>query len=1022
MPKQLYLKIYFLSYFSLITNLLIAQNINSKLSYTELDSIITIHFDNWEHDLALPYIQKGIAQAAMEYGKEDSTYAHYLYRLGDAYHWLEEYEEAEKAYVQSIDLYNNIFGMVHNNTAMAIESLGVLYFDIEKYEKAEKLYLKTLKLRGILTGKQSSSYSTALSNLALLHEMLEDYDQAEALYLQVVAIDKKNLNKTPENYAIALNNLAVLYYKTDKYEEAEPLFLQSKSIRKNDIEDNPLDYAESLNNLASLYLDLAKYRAAEKYYIQAKEIIKEQLGKESSWYSVLLNNLAELYQEKKDYEQAETLFTEAIQIRKKVFGEKHLSTARALNNLTNIYEVQKDYEQAKIIYEQATSIRKEILGESGVVYANSLSNLASLYNTMGQLDTAYHLSLASLASNANLSKTDLKTLANADYLSPHQAYKSFNRLLKITKEQVLKVKNKKALEQHYAIVKTALQANTKIRTNFTGKQNQLRVLSNHSTFVEYGINAALALNSVQYKEEAFSFAEQNKSILLEDAIKGSRAKKLSNLPDSLALKELVLQAHKDELKKALHEAKTRTEKTPLLEEENQLNTEIGVFIELLKQEYPKYYQLKYQNITAKAKEIQSLLDKETLLLEYFTTDSTTYLFALSTSGIEVYPLPISRKLLDKQTRVLRKALTNYSMLSTAPDKVYQNYTQAAYWFYQKLLASALENTSNITKLVIITDGNLGHLPFETFLQKQAPQKNLGYKNLTYLLNDYTVNYNYSATLWKESKESAKPTNNHQLFAFAAEYGSTSDSITAKLRSPYLGTLRQQLQPLPAAQKEVEELEKLFEGAFKFGDDANEAFFKQEASQYGIIHLAMHGLLHGSLPILSSLAFTENNDSIEDNFLQAYEISRMQLNADLVVLSACETGYGKFEQGEGIVSLARSFMYAGVPALIVSLWSVNDDATSRIMQAFYKNLSAGVSKPEALRQAKLDYIQKGKGIAGHPAFWSPFIQLGDESPVQLQMKADPIWFWLKLGTGLLVLVIVLLVGIKWRKNRLQKQEL
>jgi len=165
-------------------------------------------------------------------------------------------------------------------------------------------------------------------------------------------------------------------------------------------------------------------------------------------------------------------------------------------------------------------------------------------------------------------------------------------------------------------------------------------------------------------------------------------------------------------------------------------------------------------------------------------------------------------------------------------------------------------------------------------------------------------------------------------------------------------------------------------------------------------------------MLSSLAFTENQDSLEDNFLQAYETSRMKLNANLVVLSACETGYGKFEQGEGIISLARSFMYAGVPSLVVSLWQVNDASTAAIMTSFYQNLADGMDKSVALQQAKFTYIKSASGIMAHPAFWSPFIQLGNSSPINLATKKS----WLPWGIGGGVLILITFLGFASRNNR------
>jgi len=164
---------------------------------------------------------------------------------------------------------------------------------------------------------------------------------------------------------------------------------------------------------------------------------------------------------------------------------------------------------------------------------------------------------------------------------------------------------------------------------------------------------------------------------------------------------------------------------------------------------------------------------------------------------------------------------------------------------------------------------------------------------------------------------------------------------------------------------------------------------------------MHGLLDSKNPILSSLVFTENNDSIENNFLQAWEISKMELNAELVVLSACETGFGRFETGNGVASLARAFMYAGARSLVVSLWQVNDQATSKLMEEFYQNLSQGMGKAEALQQAKVSYIDNAKGIAAHPAFWSPFVLIGDTASVSISRKSEGRLLWGILG-GLVLL--------------------
>ena len=350
-----------------------------------------------------------------------------------------------------------------------------------------------------------------------------------------------------------------------------------------------------------------------------------------------------------------------------------------------------------------------------------------------------------------------------------------------------------------------------------------------------------------------------------------------------------------------------------------------------------------------------------------------------------------------------------------PERSYQIYIEQAYWFYTQLLAPVLADRSGIKNLVLVTDGELGHLPFEAFLVERAPQAMTPYQNLHYLLVDYNISYNYSAALWQENKLAAAPNNNGQLFGLAANYNLPLEDSLSGIRLPTERWARSTLVPLPGARKEVEILQEQYQGFFAFDHLASEKTVKDKAGDFAILHLATHGLLDQQRPLLSALALSEDHDPQESNFWQAHEISKMTLNANLVVLSACETGYGKFEQGNGIASLARSFMYAGAPSMVVSLWQVNDYATAQIMEYFYAHLADGVPIDQALRQAKLQYLKTATGPTAHPAFWSPFIHLGKTEPIVLQTTGLGLWFW---GIGALGL---LLMGGGWWWTRRRQPE-
>lgn len=1030
----------------------------AKKEFGSIDSTYSLFLGN----LAFIHIQLGqyaeaesiyLEQAPIKkelFGEKHPKYSGVLNSLAILYFRMGKYDAAEKYYKQTIDLSKKHLGFDHSTHASSLNNLASLYVQIGQLESAEPLYTQSIGIIKRTLGVEHKDYASALNNLAYLYYKMAQYEAAEPLWLQSTAIQKKVVGEQHSDYASSLNNLSHLYQKIGKFEEAEPLMLQANEIIKVVYGETHPKYATYLNNLAALYQRMQYYDKAEPLYQQSVDISKERLGKEHFDYASSIHNLANLYHEMGKNEAAKALYLEAQKIWKKSVGEEHPDFASSLNSLGDLYSKKKDYTAAMSLYQQAIKITKQSLGIKHPSYAIALNHLADLHYKMGQLDTAFAYCIASIAVNSSDFEQNFPTiflentrdaatkyttsnccntiepsqfleLAQLDYNNSAAFNSALLTLLSISKAQGKQSLDKKELEAHYNICKSAMQINENTRNSFSGKSNKLRVLKNNSIFVKYGLDAALLLDEATYYDEAFGFAEQNKSVLLADAVKGNRARILGDLPDSLALKEIKLQKKKDQLNKQKAESNSTETMAAISAKENELNQEIDLFLNSLKDKYPKYHALKYENITVNAKEIQASLQAKTLLLEYFVTDSMTYLFAVSKTSIDLFPLPVKKQKLKKQINNLRFTLSNYEFIVKQSELARSLYTESAYWFYQEMLSPALQDKA-IDNLIIITDGELGHLPFEAFLLEKVPQGKVDYSTLHYLINDYNISYNYSATLWKENletqalrKQSNSTHNNNQMLACAAAYPAV-DSSLLDLRLPNIFNLRSTLKALPETQGEIAALSKKFEGLFLSNDSTNEAFFKEQAQQYGVIHLAMHGILHPRVPMLSSLAFTENKDSLEDNFLQAHEIAHLHLNADLVVLSACETGYGKFEQGEGVISLARSFMYAGTPSLVVSLWQVNDQSTSVIMNYFYQNIANGLAKDVALRQAKLEYLKMVNDIAAHPAFWSAFIQLGDTSSVVITRKGGTSSWTIGLGV-----LAVLIVGLLEFFSRGRKSE-
>jgi len=289
---------------------------------------------------------------------------------------------------------------------------------------------------------------------------------------------------------------------------------------------------------------------------------------------------------------------------------------------------------------------------------------------------------------------------------------------------------------------------------------------------------------------------------------------------------------------------------------------------------------------------------------------------------------------------------------------------------------------------------LNYIPFEVLIEKRPKahqMKERDYKNLAFILKKYSINYNYSSTLWMKNKQENQLHNNGKCLGFAP-------SIQFENQDS-----------LPWTQKELQAIEAIFEGEYYYGPTANKTLFKKRSDKFSIIHLATHGIVNMKNPMRSLLSFATSDTSNKDlAALYAYEIYNLSINADLVVLSACETGFGKAVRGEGVLSLARAFLYAGAPSVVTTLWEVNDFTSAALIETFYSNLAIGMSKPIALQQAKLTFLSKTNAFSEHPAYWASFISIGNSAPI----KKGTSW-WLIIGSIVLSLSVlrVLFVLIK-----------
>jgi CHAT domain-containing protein/tetratricopeptide (TPR) repeat protein len=384
---------------------------------------------------------------------------------------------------------------------------------------------------------------------------------------------------------------------------------------------------------------------------------------------------------------------------------------------------------------------------------------------------------------------------------------------------------------------------------------------------------------------------------------------------------------------------------------------------------PRYARVKAPQPLTYKRIAAELLDAETALIEYVLSYHQSFAWIVFQGKVSFVRLPSSKEL-TAAVAAYRTASASKVSSQTAAQAIAKLRAQNQQ-LYQKLFQPLEPHLTGARKLIIVPDGALAYLPFETL----AGEPKHAAAAAPYLIERFAISYAPSASALAALRALRQNAAANGIVAFGDPVYSKDESATANaIERGY------DFRQLPYTRNEVNGIAALFppnERRVFLGAAAQEANLKAEPlSQYRYVHFATHALIDEERPARSGIVLSIAADSKEDGALQMAEVLRLKLNADLVTLSACRTGLGQLLKGEGIIGLTRAFLYAGAESVVVSLWNVNDIATATLMKAFYKNLQQGLSKDEALRQAKLALIRGQQPAWRHPYYWAPFVLVGD----------------------------------------------
>jgi len=931
-----------------------------------LNRIIQIFIDKRKFDKALLLSDSLIMMGKKNFGDSSSFAADAYNHIGNIYDEKGELDRALDNFLKSIEIYRKNFGDMHKSIAKCYNNAGIVYRKKAEYDKALEYYFKSVEIYRFMNGDKQVEVAMAYNNIGTIYRLKNELDKSLEYYLLSLSLYKDLLG---EKHALV---------------------------------------AGSYNNLGNAYAVKQEYDLALEYYLKSIEIKKELLGGKSLDIAVTSNNIGNIYLRKADYDNALKYYFESLELRKSLVGEKHISLATNYNNIGNVYANQAKFDNALEYSFKGLELRKKTFGDKHPAISTSYNNIGEIYFDSRKYEPAmkyYHLGMVSNLRHFNDTVQYLLIPVIDNYLEYSQLIKSLQGKAKCLSG----IKN---WETALLCYKACDGLIGKVRKNMTKQSDKMALGELASQIYEEAIRVceALKVNSQKISDKnsyagmSFYFSEQNKSSVLLEALAGQEAQKFAGIPDDLLQSEHLL--NKDisfytEQLAGLGSAdslKINTLQKKLFDCNRSYDSLIFVF----EKRYPKYHELKYNVNTASVKDVQNLIGKKTAMLSYFVGDSAITIYSIAKNSFKIEQIKKPDDL-GETIEFFRNSLTNNNIQS---NKVYRKY--GAY-LYEMLIPKDLDK--NINNLIIVPDNVLSTIPFETLLTSKV-QDTTQFQNLPYLVRKFSISYCSSATLFKEtfSKKKGGPSEVRPLndwIAYAPVFDDensqgTSLASRALIRELHKinkgSTLTRGLMmgsgevvpPLPGSESEVKSIFNEFDKqnlktTVELKGNASERNIKSgELENYKYIHFATHGFVNSEKPELSGLLLAQVPDSTNeqnDGILYSGEIFNLKLNADLVVLSACETGLGQIKKGEGIIGLTRALLYAGAKNLVVSLWPVSDQSTSDLMIDFYKNLlsnkSARLSNSTRfaplLQQAKLKMINDAK--FAHPYFWSPFILIG-----------------------------------------------
>jgi len=891
-------------------------------------------------------------------------------------------EKERNLYGETVELgrWYNLLAKSLNNLGRKDEALEVHLINLHNFKQENSFY----GIADIYNGLAATS--TSLSDI---------------INYLTTAIDlcPKDPRCDAAHECMYLRNLSTTYGDRGDYNSA--INYLNKAMEVKDLTPNEAAYTlpKIYTSLSRSHFVLGDINQAKKYASKAIEIERAYKSDDKQKIAYSLANLADLHIYENDFDSAERLLSEALNLLK---GEPTTRwTGFTYQQMGNLYAAKKMEPKAILYYNKAKEAFLGFLGSESTYLNETLLSIALVYKQSGEADSC-QLLIQEVLNNCGFSTFE-KGKINQYKIGRDDLWTSFSAFAKCIEldSEITDEIPAFLIEK----IETGNQLIDELKSSFYFESSEIEFQKQTRSFYNWSLSQLSKLyekdQSDQTLSSIFKCIEKSKSISTHRALERDKSLAQGLITEEMLQKEKRIMIdyesafqlylnqksnENDSITKALADKMFDLEK-----DKNDLLAELA-------ENFPAYFKKRYEQNVVTLEDAESLahsIDKA--IISYHWSDSIVYRFVITpnSTSIELIPIEPMKPSIEGLQKLLYGESKNHEINYLANKTRFINCAT-------KLHRALLEMESDIKipeEVIIIPSGPLTQIPFECLISASVDSLS-PYKSLPYFLRNHIVGYIGSITQLAHLQRTERARNENEYLGFGPDFFATKNLTNVHTRSD---------NNLLYNVEEITRTSQLFKGTHYIGELATEKAFNENASNYRMLHLAMHAKVNDLIPHDSYLSFASDSFPIDDGLLQFSEIAKMDLNNDLVVLSACETNVGEKIFGEGILGISRAFQLASCHNIVMSNWLVDDRSSSTLIISFFKGIKNQIKPAEALRNAKLEFIENSSVIHSNPAYWAAFSYYGNSENLPLHQSGGFGKWWV-IGA---VLVLFGLLGFYFK---------